>query len=234
MNEFLKSKETNLTFKEFLNIFSNKWPVFLITCIVCILVSIISTLFFITPTYTSTAKLYVIDKNSTTINSSEISVSSYLTKDYEEIIVDRTVLEEVINRLNLRTSYKSLRSNITTFNPQNTRFIEVTVTHNTPQGAKAIADCIFEVTEQKVLEVIELDRIIIFSLGNLPTRTSSPVLSINILKSFIIGIVICFLEMLLIYFKDDKINTADDVEKYLELTVLASIPYISKKAAKKN
>ncbi len=234
MNEFLKSKETSITFKEFFNILSNKWPIFLVTCVVCIVLSIVATLFFISPTYTSTAKLYVIDKNSTTINSSEISVSSYLTKDYEEIIVDRTVLEEVINRLNLRTSYKSLRSCISTNNPQNTRFIEVTVAHSTPQGAKAIVDCICEVTEQKVLEVIELDRIVIFSLGNLPTAPSSPILLSNVFKSFIISIVICFLEMLFIYLKDDKINTADDVEKYLGLTVLASIPYISKKAAKKN
>lgn len=233
MNEFLKSKETNLTFKEFLNIFSSKWPLFVITCAICIVISIFCTVFFITPTYTSTAKLYVIDKNSTTINSSEISVSSYLTKDYEEIIIDRTVLEEVINRLNLRTTYKSLRSRISTNNPQNTRFIEVTVADSTPQGAKSIVDCICDVTEQKVLEIIELDRIVIFSLGNLPTSPSSPVLWLNIVRSFIFSFVICLLETLFIYLKDDKINTAEDVEKYLGLSVLGTIPYISKKNLKK-
>ncbi len=234
MDEFLKSKESALTLKGFLNILLNKWLFFLLTCIVCVVLSTVTTIFFITPTYTSTAKLYIINKNSATINSSEISVSSYLTKDYEEIIVDRTVLEEVINRLDLNISYKTLRSLIATNNPTNTRFIEVTVAHNTAQGAKSIVDCICDVTEQKVLEIIELDRIITFSLGNLPTSPSSPVLLINILKGLIVGIVLSLLELLFIYVRDDKINTADDVEKYLEMSVLGTIPYINKKSLKKN
>ena len=81
MTDNLKTKQNTITVKDLLDIALKKWYVIIALCLVCIIVAMVITVAFITPMYTSTAKLYIKNKQSTVISASEISVSSYLTKD---------------------------------------------------------------------------------------------------------------------------------------------------------
>ena len=233
MTDNLKTKQNTITVKDLLDIALKKWYIIIALCLVCIIAATVITVAFITPMYTLTAKLYIKNKQSTVINASEISVSSYLTKDYEEIVVDRSILEEVINTLSLNTSYSGLKSVIETYNPENTRFIEITVAYPDPEVAKDIVDCICKVTQNKIIDVMDIDRVIIFSEGNISKGPSSPNLILNIIKGLIIGIALSLAFIFIAYFKDDKINTSDDVEKYLEINVLGSVPYNDRGQLKK-
>lgn len=225
MTENLKTKQNTITIKDLFDILAKKWYIAVALCLVCVLTAMIITVAFLTPMYTSTAKLYIKNKQSTVINANEISVSSYLTKDYEEIVVDRSILEEVIKSLSLNISYGSLKSVIETYNPDNTRFIEIKVHYPNPETAKKIVDCICKVTQSKIIDVMDIDRVIIFSEGNVPSSPSSPNLILNMIKGFIIGVALTILFIFIAYFKDDKINTREDVEKYLGITVLGAVPY---------
>jgi len=56
--------------------------------------------FVITPTYESTTKIYILNKNeNTTVTYTDVQLGSQLTKDYAELISSRYVLEEVIQTL---------------------------------------------------------------------------------------------------------------------------------------
>lgn len=233
MTDNLKTKQNIITIRDLLGIMLKKWYVVIAFCLVSMIAAAVITVAFITPMYTSTAKLYIKNKETTVINANEISVSSYLTKDYEEIIVDRSILEEVIETLSLDISYNKLKSVVETYNPDKTRFIEITVEYSDPKVAKDIVDCICKITQNKIVNVIDIDRVIVFSEGNLSKGPTSPNLVLNIIKGFIIGIALSSAFALILHFKDDKINTSEDVEKYLEINVLSCVPYSDRSQSKK-
>lgn len=60
-----------------------------------------------------------------------------------------------------------------------------------------------------------------------PLRITSPLYPLQA-KFAAVGFVFTCLVLFVIFYFDDKIKTADDVEKYLGLTVLGVIPNISK------
>lgn len=203
----------------------SKWYFIFPIIVVCILISLIYTHYIATPMYDSTAKIYIMNKETDTISTADISISSYLAKDYEELIVDRSVLDEVAKQLNKKISYESLKSSITINNPENTRIIEITVRSNDAKSSKLIADTICKVSQQKIVDILGIDRVNIIREGNVASSPSTPNLRNNVFNGFVIGVLISSILILSLYIMDDKIKGPDDVKKYLDLSVLGVIPF---------
>ena len=108
---------------------------------------IIYSQFLSTPKYSSSATIYAVNQDDTKISTSELAISNYLTKDCCELIMSRTVLEEVISELGLDTTYEGIRNKVTVSNSEDTRFINVKVTTDDPEQARLIADGICEVSK---------------------------------------------------------------------------------------
>ena len=79
---------------------------------------------------------------------------------------------------------------------------------------------------------MDLDKIEILNEGKVPRGKTSPILSNNLLLGLLCGIILSVTTVYLIYSMDNKISSSKDVEKYLGLTVLATIPYNSSKKSK--
>ncbi len=183
--------------------------------------------------YTSVAKIYVVDTEASTINSTELAISTYLARDYMELIVDRAVLEEVIDDLGLNMSYGSLKSKVAVENPDDTRIIEIHVTTGNPQESKRIAEKVCDVAQEKITELLAVDRVNIFSAAYLPGKANSANLGRNMFYGFAAGILLSMCFLFIVYSLNDKINSIDDIERHLEIPALGSIPYHSTKSGKK-
>lgn len=184
--------------------------------------------------YTSCAKIYVVDSDAASINSSEIAVSTYLARDYLELIIDRTVLNAVNNELNLGMSYGSLKNCVSVKAPENTRIIEVYVTTTNPQKSMKIANKICEVAQEKITALTAVDRVNIFSEAYLPTSPIASNMNKNLLLGFSGGVAVSAVYVFIVYSLNDKINNADDIERHLGIAVLGSIPYHKSKVGKKS
>lgn len=69
--------------------------------------------FAIAPKYESTTSIYVMSKqDGATYSYNDTLLSSQLTKDYEELIGSRYVLENVIKQLGLSDDYESLSGRV--------------------------------------------------------------------------------------------------------------------------
>ena len=65
--------------------------------------------FVLHPTYESTTKIYILNKEENqTVTYSDVQISTQLTQDYAELIKSRYVLEEVAQRLNLVDDIKKI------------------------------------------------------------------------------------------------------------------------------
>ena len=75
-----------------------------------------------------------------------------------------------------------------------------------------------------VTEIMSADSVNTVEEGNLPTSPSSPNVKKNMMLGALLGLVISMGFIVLISILDDTVKTPDDVEKYLGLNVLTSIP----------
>lgn len=112
--------------------------------------------FLITPQYESTTSIYISTSkgNENSMTYSDAQLASQLTKDYEELILGRTVLEKVIAQYQLEESYESLKQRVSVENTTNTRIISITVKDPNPQNAQIIANSIRDVAAVHIKDVI--------------------------------------------------------------------------------
>lgn len=196
--------------------------------IACALLAGIITKVFITPMYTSTTKLYVINKQNSenNITYTDLQTGNLLTNDYIIQVKGTKVLSQVISELNLTDTEDELASRITVSNPENSRFIVISVSDKDPVVAQQIASCVAEVSSDVVKEVMDLEKVNVAEEANLPLEKSSPNLKKNVLLGGATGVFVSLLLIVVFYLLNDRIRTPEDVKRYLGLNTLGQIPVL--------
>lgn len=182
--------------------------------------------FVMTPQYKSTTGIYIMTKqnNSSSVTYSDTQLATQLTKDYEELIVCRTVLETVIDEIGLNDSYASLKDRVSVVNSNNTRIIYISVTDPKPENAQLIANRIREVASVHITAVTDTEAVTVVDEANLPQSPSEPSVKKWTVLAAAVGMVLSAGFVIVRYLLDDTIKSAEDVENYLGLSTLALIP----------
>lgn len=226
--------QKNIDTKEIVFTLIKKWYILVSATIIAFLVTLIYTTAFVTPLYSSTAKIIIFNKQqTTTTNDLELSSSLYLAKDFKEIITDKMVLNDVSDELKGKYTISQLKGYISINNPQNTRIIEISALSPDPKDSKKIVDTVCEVSQEKLVELMGLDRITLISNGDVAKAPSHPNVARNLIFGVLIGILIGGVIIFIIYLTDNKITSAEDVEKIFGMSVLVTIPYNNKPKTKK-
>lgn len=195
------------------------------------------TKFMVTPLYTSTATVLVLSKDTTLTSIADLQLGTQLTSDYSTLMLTRPVLEEVIDNLGLDMSWENLKGSVTVVNPSSTRLLEITVTNPDPETAKKIADELAEVSSEYIADKMEVIPPKVIEDGVVPTAPVSPNVRKNILLGVLIGAVLAGGLVALRTIMDDTIKSEEDLEKYLHIPMLASVPdrkdYISGRRSRK-
>ena len=179
----------------------------------------------VTPLYQATSTIYILgNKTEDNVNVSDLQVGSQLTKDYQELIKKRSVLEPVIDKLGLDLSYESLRNSVEVNNAQDTRFLEISVSNPDPELAAKISDEIAQMTIIKVADVMKTDKPSLVEKSHVPTSPVSPSFSKNVVLGALLFAIIAIAVIVVKYLLDDTVKNEDDVKKYLGLNTLASLP----------
>ncbi len=223
-----------LDLKQLVNIFFNKRLQIISIVLIFLIIGIIYTFMFITPKYKSYTSLVLAksdnvseDANDTsTITQTDITLNQKLVSTYSELIKSKNVLREVIKNLNINEDEESLKGNITVSAVKDTELIQITVTNYYPDRASDIANEIAKVFTKKVGEIYHINNVYIVD----EAESSYIPYNINHVKDIIIFMVVGFgvsiAYVLIANLLDTTIKTAEDVEKQMDITVLASIPVL--------
>lgn len=223
-----------LDLKQLVNIFWNKRLQIISIILIFLIIGIIYTFMFITPKYKSYTSLVLAKSDSTsedakdtsTITQTDITLNQKLVSTYSELIKSKNVLREVIKNLNINEDEESLKRNITVSAVKDTELIQITVTNYYPDRASDIANEIAKVFTKKVGEIYHINNVYIVD----EAESSYIPYNINHVKDILIFIVVGFVVsiayVLIVNLLDTTIKTAEDVEKQLDVTVLASIPVL--------
>ena len=187
----------------------------------------------ITPTYTSTSMIYVMSKETTLTSLADLQIGTQLTQDYRVLCTSRTVMEDVISKLELTDmDYLKLRKKITMNNPQNTRILNISVLDHDPTRAKQITDAVAECASNYIADIMEQDPPKIIEYGEIPIRRTGPKTGKNTAVGALLALMLMVGMITVSMVTNDSIKTEDDIEKYFELPVLAVIPEKNAKAAR--
>lgn len=202
---------------ELFHVLLNKFWIILLAGIIAGLAFIGGTILFITPQYESTTKMYVLSKQ-------DMQTSLSLTKDYAELIKSRTVTEGVIAQLNLDLTHEELLKKMAVDSATDTRILSITVTDADPYEACKIANAIRDVAANHIKNVMDIDAVNVVETANIPDQQSSPSISKNGIIGVLLGVLLSVAIILIAYISNDTVKTQEDVEKYLGLSVLGTIP----------
>lgn len=216
---------------------SDLWHAFSWHIIPIILAAVISVLgvyiysrYFRKPLYRSTAALYILrqEREPNYDNSNlDFSLALNVVNDCNYMLKSHAVLDDVMEELNLNIAYKSLASMISTYNPDGTRVLEVSVESESMSLSKDIVDTLCRIGADKISEAMGFNQVNVYEYG---TVTNIPSNQIGLRRYALIGIgavVLVYLAYLIAMILDDKIRSEEDVHKYLNLSVLGDIPNAS-------
>ena len=182
------------------------------------------TKFLITPMYSSSATMLVVTKETTLSSLADLQLGSQLTNDYEILISSRPVLQQTVEELNLDISYKRLRSMITISNPNDSRMLIISTMQPDPELAKSVVDTVAQISSEYIAEKMEVTAPKIIEEGEVPINQSSPSLLRNTAIGGMLGILAAVFLICVAVILNDSIQTEDDIERYLQLPVLAVVP----------
>lgn len=224
MNEN-KERKLEVTARDVFDVLIKRWLIIVLCALVVASAFLLGTKVFITPQYQSSTTIFVLSKqNDDKLSSTDFQVSTHLTKDYARIIKSRDVAEQVVERLGLSVSSSAVQGKITVETEEDTRIVTIVVQDPDPVMAQQLADAIREVSAKKIVEVMKVETVNVVDDASLPTSPSTPNTRNNVILGGALGCLLAIGIILLQHYSNDTIKNTDDVEHYLGLNVLATIP----------
>lgn len=190
------------------------------------LVGFMASKFLMTPKYDSSALMIVNTRQDVNANvtSDQINSATKLVSTYSIIIKSDTVLQQVIDNLGLNLTYAQLNKRVTVAAVDDTQVMKITVQSDSPEWARQVCEQIITVAPNVIKEAVEAGSVKVISNPSLATEPVSPNIMKNTMLAAAVGFVLVIGIIVLQVLLDNKINTEEDVTKYLDMTVLGVIP----------
>lgn len=189
--------------------------------------SLAVSIFVITPQYSSTTKVYVVNQTKDekkAITTQDVQLGSLLVKDYKEIILSNKVMEDAAEKSGTGLTAKELAKKVSVEAPKDTRIISITVQDKDPQVASDLANTVKEISADQIKEVTKIDDVTTLEEAKAATSPSSP----NILKNGILatalGFILAVAGVVLFELLDDRVKRAEDIEETMGLVLLGVVP----------
>lgn len=194
--------------------------------LVAALVGFTASKFLMNPKYDSSALMIVNTRQDVNANvtSDQINSATKLVFTYSIIIKSDTVLQQVIDNLGLNLTYAQLNKRVTVAAVDDTQVMKITVQSDSPEWARQVCEQIITVAPDVIKEAVEAGSVKVISNASLATEPVSPNIKKNTMLAAAVGFVLVIGIIVLQVLLDNKINTEEDVTKYLDMTVLGVIP----------
>lgn len=218
------NKNENIEFKRMLDILNNKKRIIALILILFIALGYLYSYYYVVPEYKSTSTLLLILNDDETVTSSDLTLNSGLISTYGNIAKNSKVLKQVINNLNLNIQEGQLLSKIEINIIKDTHIMEISVSDTDPQMATNITKELSNVFLNEIKQIYNLNNIGIVDEAQLPDTPYN----INHIKDMFVfvcmGIVVSFAYIVIIYLFDNTIKKEEDIEEYIKIKSLGSVP----------
>ncbi len=224
--------EENIEIKRILDIAKSKIVWIICTILVFVLLGYFYSYHYITPKYKATSTMLLIPNSvseNKSITTSDLTLNSELIETYSNIAKNTKILEQVISNLGLEMTPEELLGAMEVTALTDTYIIEISVTDTDAQKAMDITKELSNVFLSEIKQIYNLDNIGVVDEAKLPEQPYN----INHIKDltifFMAGCVASSIIIMLIYVWDNTIKKEEDIEKYVKIKSLGSIPLYKEK-----
>ena len=222
----MNDEEINL--KEIIDLFWRKKFFIIICCLLGAIAGLIYTMEFVTPKFTATSSLILVQTDSSGsaagVTTSDVTLNDKLIETYKELAKSKSVINEVIDELKLDLSYGRVKSEVSVQAVTGTQILKISVTDVKPERATAIANTLSQVFSNKVEEIYKIDNINVVDEAETPQAPSNinhkKDVMVFVAVAFVLSIAIIFLVSVL----DTTVGQNTDFERTMGVKVLAEIP----------
>ena len=237
MNEYnemnVLEEQEGISLQELFRIVWNNIALILIITMWVLVIGIVYTFSIVQPKYTANSSLMVqVDVESSGTNEqSAIVIANNLMGTYKEFIVSNRVLESVkedIPELS-DTSLSSLKNSISISITSQILIIYISVVNSSPELAQEIANTLVEnsieiANDPESPYVLLQNKLKVLDVAKLPTSPSSPNKTLNVIISGLLGGILALGVVFVKEFFNNKYKTVDELERHLNIKVLAAVP----------
>lgn len=224
MDEQHREDEIEIDLWEIFHLLWRKAWLIILCLVIGVVIAGAATKLLIVPQYTSSSMIYILTKTTSVTSLADIQMGTQLTVDFEKLATSRPVVEEVIEKLGLNSTYNEVVAQVKISNPADTRILQIDVEDPNPELAQKIANQMADATANRVADVMDTEKPNVVEEAVIAESPSSP----NLMKNMLIGgVLFAFLMigfLIVRMLMDDTIKSEEDVLKYLELNTLAVIP----------
>lgn len=226
-----ENKEIAIDVVQLFKILWKKKIAIILTAIVAAVLAFGVSSFVLTPEYSSTTRIYVVNRNQSEnagLTNQDLQAGTYLVKDYKEIILSQDVLEKVISNLKLEQTGKGLSKKIQVTVPVDTRIVSIAVKDDQPEEASRIANALREVAAEKIIKVTRVSDVTTLEEARPALTPSSPNIRRNTMLAFLAGGAVMVILILLLELLDDRVKRPEDVEEVMQVALLGIVPDLNK------
>lgn len=234
MDETKLSTAEHIDLLQILRALARKWSIIVLIGIFTAAIGFSYANYFITPLYRASSCMLIDLRNSVheDLSAEQVSIAQKYVTTFAYVINSNTVLDPVIEKLDLDESSSTLASKLQVSEVEDTFLIKVSIDYPDKKEALAIIEAIGEVAPGVINEqitagyIIEIER---------PAVSGSPV-SPNIAKYTMLGgfagVVLSAGIIIAFQLFNNKIRSANDLQTMLDLPILGVIPTLNNSEAK--
>ena len=222
------NEEVTIDFRYLMQIIKKRILVIMVITLLSTAASAVLSFYVIKPVYEAEVSVVIGRDNhgkmDGTLNDNDVYMFQQLMKTYAEIARSNTVAEESASKIGGKVTAEYLSKHITVTPQQSTQILNIKASAN---DAKETYNIISSVSDSFISTAIKFTpgaNIQLLNKPKLPTKPVKPDKRLNIAIAFFIGLLISMILTYILEYMDDTIKEEHDVEKYLKLPVIGTIP----------
>lgn len=231
----IDDEEETIDLREIFFLLKRHIVVILLTTVLFALAGLAGTMLFITPQYQANATMIVNTRQDVNANvtSDQINSAQKLVATYSIIIKSDTVLDQVIRNLGLTLSYDELAEKVEVSAVDSTQVMRISVTDPNPESARRMCEEITRVAPDTIMETVEAGSVKVISEARAGSSPVSPNKKKNTAIAGLLGMVLVVGILVLRQLFNNTLQTDEDIQRQLGLTVLGVIPLVNRPGEKK-
>ena len=217
-------EEEEIDLREILSLLVHHAWIFVLAALAGALLVGLGVKLFVPSEYTARATIYVFSTAGET-SSQTLAQADRMTTDFQIIATTRTTLGLVIEELGWdMTPGELIKENtIRVTNPTDSHMLRISVTNRDPAKAAQVSNALASVMCDEIAYIMKSDRPQFVEPAVMGSKTS-PYIRRDALVGGIAFALIAVVCVLVRFFVNDTITTEEDVNRYLGLTILSSVP----------
>lgn len=184
------------------------------------------------PVYTANCTVFVYQDNSAgkptgtsgTVGYNEILLSMYLTNDCRSLLTSRRVTAPVVEELQLNMSPDSIGEGLTVTGLDDSRILQLSYTDTNPKRAAAVLNKLVDVAAPEIETTLSVTDFKVVDYAEVPVTPGKTNIARDTIMATAIGFVLSVAVLVVLFLLDDTIRNEDDVERFLGLSTLTTIP----------